>query len=65
MMKYVPLTNTMLFPFLLNYYTNWDFYYHGFTLVPAWISDYIRYKVWNETTYPSPNFNGATVEVWD
>ena len=22
-------------------------------------------KVWNEITYPFPNFNGATVEVWE
>ena len=21
-------------------------------------------KVWDEITYPFPNFNGATVEVW-
>ena len=23
-----------------------------------------HYKVWDEITYPFPNFNGATVEVW-
>ena len=22
-------------------------------------------KVWDEITYPFPNFNGATVEVWE
>ena len=22
-------------------------------------------KVWGEITYPFPNFNGATVEVWE
>ena len=25
----------------------------------------IHYKVWDETTYPFPNFDGATVEVWE
>ena len=29
----------------------------------ACISNYIRYKVWDEITYPFLNFNGATVEV--
>ena len=31
----------------------------------AWISNYIHYDVWGETTYPFPNFNGSTVEVWE
>ena len=30
-----------------------------------WISNCIRYNVWDEITDPSPNFNGATVEVWE
>ena len=25
--------------------------------------NYIHYKVWDEITYPFPNFNGATVEA--
>ena len=33
------------------------------TLIPAWISNYIHYKLWGEITYPFLNFNGATVEV--
>ena len=33
------------------------------TLIPAWISNYIQYNVWDEITYPFLNFNGATVEV--
>ena len=28
------------------------FYQHGLTLIPAWISNYIYYKVWDEITYP-------------
>ena len=39
------------------------FYWHGLTLIPAWISNYIHYKLWDEITYPFLNFNGATVEV--
>ena len=34
-----------------------------FNLIPAWINNYILYKVWDEITYPFLNFNGATVEV--
>ena len=39
------------------------FYKHGLTLIPAWISNHIHFKMWNEITYPFLNFNGATVEV--
>ena len=43
--------------------TSGHFYLHGVTLIPAWISNYIHYVVWDEITYPCVNFNGATVEV--
>ena len=44
----------------------WDpFYWHGFTLLSAWISNYIHYKMWDEITHPFPNFNSANVEVWE
>ena len=33
------------------------------TLIPAWISNYIHYKLWYEITNPFLNFNNATVEV--
>ena len=33
--------------------------------IPAWMSNYIHYKVWVEITYAFPNFNGCTVEVWE
>ena len=39
------------------------FYWHGLTLIPAWISNYIHYNVWDEITYQFLNFNGCTVEV--
>ena len=32
---------------------------------PAWTSDYIHYKVWDEITDLFPNFNGEAVEVWE
>ena len=41
------------------------FYYHGITLIPSWISNYIHHKVWDEITYPFPNFKCATIEVWE
>ena len=34
-------------------------------LIPAWVSNHIYYKMWDEVIYPSPNFNGGTVEVWE
>ena len=33
--------------------------------IPALISNYIRYKIWDEITYPFSNFHGAAVEVWE
>ena len=39
------------------------FYSYGLISIPAWISNYINYKEWDEITYPFLNFNGATVEV--
>ena len=41
------------------------FYQHDLTLTPAWISNHIHYKMWDEITYPFPNFNSCTVEVWE
>ena len=32
-------------------------------LIPAWISNYMPGKVWDEIIYPFLNFNGCTVEV--
>ena len=41
------------------------FYVHGSTLITSWVSNYIRYKVWGETTYPFPNFNGSAFKLWN
>ena len=39
-------------------------------LIPAWISNFVNYKVWDKITYPFPNhpfpnLNGCTVGVWE
>ena len=31
----------------------------------AWISNHWPSEMWDKITYPFPNFNGATVEVWE
>ena len=33
------------------------FYWHGLTVIPAWISNYTHYNVWDEIIYPFLNFN--------
>ena len=39
---------------------NWGpFYLHGLSLIPVWISNHMPCKVWDEITYPFPNFNGC------
>ena len=39
-------------------------YKYGF-LILAWICNHMPCKVWDEITYPFPNFNSCTVEVWE
>ena len=55
------------FPRASNHMVNyWDtFHRHILTLISACISNYVHYNVWDEITYPFPNFNGGTVEVWE
>ena len=33
--------------------------------ISAWKSNHASSKVWDEITYPFPNFNGCTVYVWE
>ena len=35
----------------------------GLTLIPAWISNYTRYKVWDIITYRFPNFKGGGLVI--
>ena len=32
-------------------------------LIPAWMNNYIHYKMWDEIIYPFLHFSGATVEL--
>ena len=41
------------------------FYKHELSLIPAWISNYVRYNMWDEIAYPFQNFSDFTVEVWE
>ena len=38
-------------------------YWHGLTLITAWISNSNHFKMWEWITYPFLNFNDAAVEV--
>ena len=40
-------------------------FYSLLILIPGWISNHRTRKMWNEITYPFPNVNGGTVEVWE
>ena len=42
-----------------------DPFYYGLTLISARISSNMHYKMRDEITYPFPNFNDCTVEVWE
>ena len=35
------------------------------TLIPAWISNPMPSKVWDEIAYPFLNFKGCTAEIWE
>ena len=37
---------------------------NGLTSIPAWISNHMPNKVWDEISYPFPNLNGESVEDW-
>ena len=51
--------------FKWNRFSSNNFHHTSLTLIPAWINNYIHYKVWDEITYPFLNFNGAIVDVWE
>ena len=38
---------------------------HGLNFIPAGMKNRMPIKVWDDSTYPFPNFNGCTVEVWE
>ena len=45
--------------------TKANFVNMGLILILAWISNGMPNIVWDEITYPFPNFNSKTVEVWE
>ena len=59
----VPYGNFILSGFLPSQLSTRN--HHDLTLMPAWISNRMSCKVWDEITYHFPNFNGTTVEVWE
>ena len=40
-------------------------YWYELTFILAWMSNHISSKVWDGITYPSPNFNGCAIEIWE
>ena len=61
---YVPLNRTdnkTTLVQIMAWWHQWHFYKHGLTLIPAWISNHMTSKVWDEF----PNVNSATVQVWE
>ena len=46
-------------------YSRVPLYWHGLTLIPAWVSYYIHYQVYDEIIYTFPNFIGTAIEVWE
>ena len=42
-----------------------SFYWHELPLIPAWISNHMHSKMWDEIIYPFPNFSDSTIEVWE
>ena len=38
---------------------------HGLTLIPAYISNHMSSKPWDEIIYPFPIFNGCIVRIWE
>ena len=41
--------------FRLCYVNTGPFYWRGLSIIPAWVSNYAHYKVWDEITYSFPN----------
>ena len=46
-----------------QYYSMGPIYWHALPLMPAWISNNMHYKKWDEITYLFLNVNGYTIEV--
>ena len=49
---------------VISIVTKGPFRFYDLTLIPAWIRDYIHYKVWDEINHPLSNSNSAAFEAW-
>ena len=58
--KIIPIYSSPIYSELYN--LSGFFYWHTFTLIPAWISNYIHHKVWNGITNPFLNINGKPLK---
>ena len=38
---------------------------YGITLIPAWVRNYIHYKIWYKIIYLFPNTNGRNIDIWE
>ena len=48
-----------------RFFNHWGpFYQHGLIIFPAWISNGMPCKGWDDVSDPFPSFKGCTVEVW-
>ena len=56
-MMYTEKNDVVAFTVLFPKYLRGPSYWHGLTLIPAWISNHINSKVWDEITYLFPDFN--------
>ena len=41
------------------------FYLHGLNYIPAWISNHMPSKVWEQIIYSFPNFSVSNIEIWE
>ena len=54
-------TGRMMAPVQVKYFRDQSW----LTLISAWISRHMFSNVWDQITYPFPNFNGAADAVWE
>ena len=62
-MVFVKRANIHIATSCTEWYNMWNNI--ALTLIPAWMSNHMSSKMWVEITYLLPNFNGASVEVWE
>ena len=48
-----------------NLQSRGPFHWQRSTLIPAWISNHMPIKMWDEIIYPCQNFHSFTIDVWE